>query len=124
MKRMSPLRIRSSVLPLFAIAILFILRCGFDRLPAATAAEPSLPNIIIIYADDLGYGDLSCYDTDCAYKTPRLDRMAAEGIRFTDAHSPSTICSPSRYGLYSGQQMYRSTGGVVARSKAPVDLAI
>lgn len=111
MKRMSPLRIRSSVLLLFAIAILFILRCGFDRLPAATAAEPSLPNIIIIYADDLGYGDLSCYDTDCAYKTPRLDRMAAEGIRFTDAHSPSTICSPSRYGLYSGQQIYRSTGG-------------
>jgi arylsulfatase A-like enzyme len=111
MKRMSPSRIRSSVLPLFAIAILFILRCGFDRLPAATAAEPSLPNIIIIYADDLGYGDLSCYDADCAYKTPRLDRMAAEGIRFTDAHSPSTICSPSRYGLYSGQQIYRSTGG-------------
>ncbi|MGB0597523.1 MAG: sulfatase family protein, partial [Rubripirellula sp.] len=108
---MSPSRIRSSVLPLFAIAILFILRCGFDRLPAATAAEPSLPNIIIIYADDLGYGDLSCYDTECAYKTPRLDRMAAEGIRFTDAHSPSTICSPSRYGLYSGQQIYRSTGG-------------
>ncbi|MCP4890340.1 MAG: sulfatase-like hydrolase/transferase [Planctomycetaceae bacterium] len=108
---MSPSRIRSSVLPLFAIAILFILRCGFDRLPAATAAEPSLPNIIIIYADDLGYGDLSCYDADCAYKTPRLDRMAAEGIRFTDAHSPSTICSPSRYGLYSGQQIYRSTGG-------------
>lgn len=108
---MSPSRIRSSVLPLFAIAILFILQCGFVRLPASTAAEPSLPNIIIIYADDLGYGDLSCYDTECAYKTPRLDRMAAEGIRFTDAHSPSTICSPSRYGLYSGQQIYRSTGG-------------
>ena len=68
------------------------------------------PNIIIIYADDLGYGDLSCYNADAAYKTPRLDRMASEGVRFTDAHSPSTICSPSRYGLYSGQQIYRSTG--------------
>jgi len=65
----------------------------------AAAKESSLPNIIIIYADDLGYGDLSCYNAECAYKTPRLDRMAAEGIRFTDAHSPSTICSPSRYGL-------------------------
>ena len=69
-----------------------------------------LPNIIIIYADDLGFGDLSCYNDKCAYKTPRLDKMAREGIRFSDAHSPSTICSPSRYGLYSGQQIYRSTG--------------
>lgn len=73
-------------------------------------AEQDLPNIVIIYADDLGYGDLSSYNANAAYQTPRLDRMAAEGIRFTDAHSPSTICSPSRYGLYSGQQIYRSTG--------------
>ena len=65
---------------------------------------------MIIYADDLGQGDLSCYNEKCAYKTPRLDQMAREGIRFLDAHSPSTICSPSRYGLYSGQQIYRSTG--------------
>lgn len=69
-----------------------------------------LPNIIIIYADDLGYGDLSSYNAESAYQTPRLDKLAREGIRFTDAHSPSTICSPSRYGLYSGQQIYRSTG--------------
>ena len=74
------------------------------------APAQQLPNIVIIYADDLGFGDLSCYNPDAAYKTPRLDRMAAEGIRFTDAHSPSTICSPSRYGLFSGQQIYRSTG--------------
>ncbi|MHC4996246.1 MAG: sulfatase-like hydrolase/transferase, partial [Planctomycetota bacterium] len=73
-------------------------------------AAQDLPNIVIIYADDLGYGDLSSYNPDCAYQTPNLDRMAAEGVRFTDAHSPSTICSPSRYGLYSGQQIYRSTG--------------
>lgn len=69
-----------------------------------------LPNIIIVYADDLGLGDLSIYNPKAAYKTPRIDRMAREGIMFTDAHSPSTICSPSRYGLYSGQQIYRSTG--------------
>jgi arylsulfatase A-like enzyme len=74
-------------------------------------AAPALPNVIIIYADDLGVGDLSSSNSKSAYKTPRLDRMAAEGIRFTDAHSPSTICSPSRYGLFSGQQIYRSTGG-------------
>ena len=70
-----------------------------------------LPNIIIIYADDLGYGDLSCYNQKAAYYTPNLDRLASEGVMFTDSHSPSTICSPSRYGFYSGQQIYRSTGG-------------
>lgn len=75
---------------------------------AAPGTSQELPNIIIIYADDLGYGDLSSYNPNAAYKTPRLDRMAAEGIRFTDAHSPATICSPSRYGLYSGQLVCRT----------------
>lgn len=80
-------------------------------LPRTSGADDlKLPNIIIVYADDLGFGDLSCYNSKAKYKTPRLDQMAAEGIRFTDAHSPSTICSPSRYGLFSGQQIYRSTG--------------
>jgi len=78
--------------------------------PAPLAAQ-KLPNIIVIYADDLGYGDLSGYNPKAAYKTPRLDKMASEGIRFTDAHSPSTICSPSRYGLYSGQQVCRTGRG-------------
>ena len=72
------------------------------------AAE--LPNIVIVYTDDLGFGDISVYNPKAAYKTPRIDQMAREGIMFTDAHSPSTICSPSRYGLFSGQQIYRSTG--------------
>jgi arylsulfatase A len=87
---------------LIAVAALILQRPG--------DAWGDKPNIIIIYADDLGYGDLSCYNPKCAYKTPRLDQMAKEGVRFTDAHSPSTICSPSRYGLFSGQQIYRSTG--------------
>jgi arylsulfatase A len=78
---------------------------------AAPVVAGELPNIIVIYADDLGYGDLSCYNEKAAYQTPRIDRMAAEGIRFTDAHSPSTICSPSRYGLYSGQQVCRTGRG-------------
>ena len=77
---------------------------------SVTSMAQELPNIIIIYADDLGYGDLSCYNKKSAYETPNLDKMAKEGIRFTDAHSPSTICSPSRYGLFSGNQIYRSTG--------------
>ena len=83
---------------------------AFATIALIGPALAKLPNIVIIYADDLGFGDLSCYNPKSAYKTPRLDKMAAEGIRFTDAHSPSTICSPSRYGLFSGQQIYRSTG--------------
>lgn len=81
---------------------------GTSPLTTVMAKESPLPNIVIIYADDLGYGDLSCYNKEAAYQTPRLDRMAREGILFTDAHSPSTICSPSRYSLYSGNQICRS----------------
>ena len=80
-------------------------------LAARAVGAQDLPNIVVVYADDLGYGDLSAYNPDAAYETPRLDRMAAEGIRFTDAHSPSTICSPSRAGLYSGQLICRTGRG-------------
>ena len=90
----------------YQFVILFILLLASPR-PIVAVEKP---NIIIIYADDLGYGDLSCYNQKCAYKTPRLDQMAKEGIRFTDSHSPSTICSPSRYSLFSGNQIYRTTG--------------
>lgn len=60
------------------------------------------PNIVLINADDLGYGDLGCYGAT-KIRTPNLDRLAREGRRFTDAHSPSAVCSPSRYGLLTGQ---------------------
>jgi arylsulfatase A len=80
---------------------------AFAVAPVASFAQ-ELPNIVVVYADDLGYGDLSSYNPKAAYKTPRLDRMAAEGIRFLDAHSPSTICSPSRYGLFSGELVCRT----------------
>ncbi|MDA7673398.1 sulfatase-like hydrolase/transferase, partial [Verrucomicrobiales bacterium] len=93
-----------SLLPIFSAFLITTL------IAVRSNGEEKLPNIIIIYADDMGFGDLSCYNSESAYQTSRLDRMAAEGIRFTDAHSPSTICSPSRYGLFSGQQIYRSTG--------------
>ncbi|MBN2029196.1 sulfatase-like hydrolase/transferase, partial [bacterium] len=59
------------------------------------------PNIIYILADDLGYGDLSCYGQQ-RFSTPHLDRMAAEGIRFTQHYSGSTVCAPSRSSLMTG----------------------
>lgn len=67
------------------------------------------PNILIIYADDLGYGDVQCYNPERGkIKTPHLDQLASEGIRFTDGHSSSGVCSPSRYALLTGRYHWRS----------------
>src|SRR5579859_3309253 len=66
------------------------------------------PNIVLILADDLGYGDLRCQNPDSKILTPHLDRLAREGLRFTDAHAPSALCTPSRYGLLTGQNCWRT----------------
>ena len=75
---------------------------------AATAA-PATPNIVVIYTDDQGFGDASCLNPEAKFKTPNLDRLAAEGIAFTNAHSPDTVCTPSRYGLLTGRYCWRTT---------------
>ena len=73
----------------------------------ARAAAETQPNILFILADDLGYGDVGCYNTEAKVPTPNLDRLAREGMRFTDAHSPSTVCTPSRYSLLTGRMAFR-----------------
>ncbi len=73
----------------------------------------ALPNILVLYADDLGFGDLGCYNPDSKIPTPNLDRLAAEGMRFTDGHSSSGICSPSRYALLTGRHHWRDFHGIV-----------
>ena len=73
----------------------------------AVRAEAAKPNIVIILADDLGYGDVGCYNDQSKVPTPHIDRLAQQGMRFTDAHSPSTVCTPSRYSLLSGQMAFR-----------------
>lgn len=78
------------------------------------------PNIVIIYADDMGYGDMSCQNTEAKLKTPNLDKLASEGIRFTDGHSSSGICSPSRYALLTGQYHWRRMHGIVNSFGKPV----
>jgi arylsulfatase A len=65
-----------------------------------------LPNVLLIFADDLGYGDLSCYGAS-KVQTPNIDRLATEGRRFTDAHSASAVCTPSRYALLTGEYPFR-----------------
>lgn len=66
------------------------------------------PNIVYILADDLGYGDVGCYNPESKIPTPRLDRLAAQGMRFTDAHSPSAVCTPTRYALLTGRYAWRT----------------
>ena len=67
------------------------------------------PNIIFIMADDLGYGDPQCYQADSKIATPHMDRLAREGMRFTDAHTPSAVCTPTRYGVLTGRYCWRSS---------------
>lgn len=71
------------------------------------AADPP-PNIVLILLDDLGYGDLGCYNAASKIKTPHIDRLAREGMRFTDAHSAGVVCHPARYGLLTGRYPFRT----------------
>src|SRR6056297_282614 len=66
------------------------------------------PNIVYIFADDMGYGDVSCLNENAAFKTANLDRLAAQGMRCTDAHSSSAVCTPSRYSVLTGRYNWRS----------------
>lgn len=81
--------------------------------------EDGPPNVVLIFADDLGYGDLGCYGAT-KVQTPNIDRLAAEGRRFTDAHSVSAVCTPSRYALLTGQYPVRGNGGKGIWGPAPV----
>ena len=85
-------------------------------------AEIAPPNIIYILADDLGYGDLSCLNENSKIKTPALDALAQQGLYFTDAHSGSAVCSPTRYGILTGRYAWRSTlkNGVTWSYSAPI----
>ncbi len=88
-----------------------------------SAAEAKKPNILIIYADDLGYGDVQCYNPKRGrIPTPNIDRLATQGMRFTDAHSSSGVCSPSRYTILTGRYHWRTRlqAGIVGLWQAPL----
>ena len=92
----------------------FMLTCGAGALAAGlpgtarAGAKKVLPNIVYILADDMGYGDLACQNRESKIPTPNLDRLAKQGVRFTDAHSPSAVCTPTRYGILTGRYCWRS----------------
>jgi arylsulfatase A len=82
--------------------------------------ETKLPNIVILYADDMGYGDLGIQNPGSKIPTPNLDKLASEGMRFTDGHSSSGICTPSRYALLTGQYHWRKFHDIVNSFDPPV----
>ena len=74
----------------------------------AQSNENSKPNIIYILADDLGIGDVSIYNENSKIQTPNLDKMGAEGMKFTDAHTLSSVCTPTYYGILTGRYNWRA----------------
>ncbi|MCX6636785.1 MAG: arylsulfatase [Acidobacteria bacterium] len=75
---------------------------------APKGAVQAPPNIVFVLTDDLGYGDIACQNPESKIPTPNLDRLAGQGVRFTDAHSPSAVCTPTRYGVLTGRYSWRS----------------
>jgi arylsulfatase A-like enzyme len=91
---------------IYSLAFALPLFAGEAR--AAGSRSATHPNVILVLADDLGYGDLSCYGAR-KISTPAIDGLAAGGIRFTDAHSPASVCSPTRYAMLTGRYCWRTS---------------
>jgi len=88
------------------ICCVFIVSCSSEK--STFSSTSALPNVVYILADDLGYGDLSCLNEQGKIKTPHLDTLASNGMKFTDAHSGSAVCTPTRYGVITGRYAWRS----------------
>ena len=99
----------SSGLQIVAFVVL-LTGCSFDN--EAESQKIKNPNIVLIFVDDMGYGDVGVYNKDSKIPTPHIDGLAVEGIRFMDAHAPGALCHPSRYGLLTGRYPYRTDTSV------------
>ncbi len=100
-------------------ALFLVLPCALFSMAASTALAEQPPNVVLIFVDDLGYGDLGCYGAT-KVQTPNIDRLATEGRRFTDAHSVSAVCTPSRYALLTGKYPLRAKNGEGVWGPAPI----
>ena len=104
---------------LLLIAIVLLAAC---RTAPPADETPSPPNVVLILADDMGQASVGAYHPESGIPTPNLDRLAAEGMRFTDAHSGSAVCSPTRYGLLTGRYSWRTRmkSGIVGKWQPPL----
>ncbi len=98
------------------VITMLLTACGVDQSSKVSTLDSDLkenkPNVVIFYVDDLGFGDISSYGMTAA-KTPNVDALANEGIRFTDAHSSAATCTPSRYSLLTGQYAFRNNAAIL-----------
>src|SRR5688572_21397268 len=103
-----------------AVVLVFVVLGG----PRLAAAEPGKPNVVVILADDFGYGSVGCYGAPAGVETPNLDRLAREGRRFTHAYAPGSVCSPTRYALMTGRYYWRTPvkDGKVLPGAAPLHI--
>ena len=87
-----------------------VLGAGVTSFPGRGGGRPaaSRPNVVLVLADDLGYGDIGCFNPESRIPTPSVDALAAEGTRFTDTHAPASVCTPTRYGLLTGRYCWRT----------------
>lgn len=94
------------------LLVLSVICCGCKKHEDGSYIPPvprGKPNIIFILADDLGYGDVKCFNPNGKIPTPNIDKLASEGMKFTNAHSGSSVCTPSRYGVLTGRYAFRSS---------------
>ena len=100
---------RCGSLPAVIVGSLLGTWFGSSAIAAAAPAQEAPPNIVFILADDLGYGDFGCYGAT-KVQTPRIDKLASQGLRLTDAHAPSAVCTPTRYAFLTGEYAWRKPG--------------
>lgn len=98
-----------------AMVVVVSISCNTGDAEKSKESSPVKPNVVVIYLDDLGYGDLSCYGST-AISTPNIDKLAAGGIRFTDGHASSSTCTPSRYAILTGEYPWRKNARILSGS--------
>ncbi|MEM1325708.1 MAG: arylsulfatase [Bacteroidota bacterium] len=105
-----------------SLSMLFVFACASSAEESAETANPTsdLPNIVVIYLDDLGYGDVGAYGASNGLTTPNMDRLAAGGVQFMDGHASSATCTPSRYALLTGIYPWRKKDAKILPGTAPL----
>lgn len=109
--------IKLKVLASLAMTVILFVGCTNKKREDGTSADK--PNIVIIYLDDLGYGDVSAYKSG-TLNTPNIDKLAENGMMFTDAHASSATCTPSRFALLTGKYPWRNEQARILSGTAPL----